>query len=67
MPRYVMATLHMMTAFSDGIIPQKAGIPALHTIADAMPNLFCREFRAMWCSPILHPRQMVPLLSTQLT
>lgn len=44
--------------------PQKAGIRALHTIADAMPNLFCREFRAMWCSPISHPRQMVPLLST---
>lgn len=67
MPRYVITTLHMMTVFSDGAIPQKAVIRARRTIVVVMPNLFCREFKEMWFSQILHPRQVVSLLSTQLT
>ena len=39
----------------------------VRAFADAMPNLFCRGFRAMWCSLILHPQQVVFLFSTQLT
>ena len=67
MPKFVTATLHMMTVYSDGIIPQKAGIQARHTIAGAMLNLLYREFRAMWYLLISHPPQVVFLLSTQLT
>ncbi|GIT93237.1 hypothetical protein JANAI62_37190 [Jannaschia pagri] len=67
MPKFVTAMLLMMIAFSVGMIRRKAAILARHTIAVAMLNLFYLAHKAMLFWRILHPRQMVSLLSIQLT